>query len=498
MSIGETRSRGPTLSKEIKLRQLFTLAFGTIIGVGWILVLGDWLEFAGSVGAMLGFLGGGFIIMLIGLCYAEAATMFPVAGGEVAYAYEMYGANISFLAGWIIVLAYIAGTAFEAIAVGWLLGGIAPGLQGPVLYTLLGEDIRLGTLLIGLAIMLVIAAVSYRGVRGTTALQDVMIFGFIGICLVFIGAGLIGGDVANLEPMFIFDEKGSVIPGVVAVLAMTPFFYVGFDVIPQAMGEKADNVTGPHVARAIILSIGAACLFYVLIIGATSMVLPRADLLGLDLPTAAAFQAAFNSPLLGKAVLIAGLLGLITSWNAIFYAATRVLYALGRAHMLPPLFGRVHSNFRTPVTAIIFVTVVGSLGALLGRGAIIPIVNSMSAAMAFVFALICFGVIRLRRTGPERNRPYLIPGGLKVPITAAIGALIMTSISLYQGYVRAAGEFPAEWSILIAWMLLGVLFWAAGRKFGLSMPESDRRQLILGESSSGVIETRSVDQAEGI
>ena len=96
--------QGQRLSRDLKLINLFTLAFGSIIGVGWITVLGSWLTQAGAVGAILAFVGGGFIMLLIGLCYSEIASMYPVSGGEVAYFYEMYGIEMSFFAGWFLAL----------------------------------------------------------------------------------------------------------------------------------------------------------------------------------------------------------------------------------------------------------------------------------------------------------------------------------------------------------------------------------------------------------
>ena len=121
------------LKKELKLRQLFSLAFGTIIGVGWVTVLGKWLTQAGSLGAVLAFLAGGLVMIFIGLTYAEMAAMFPVSGGEVAYAYEAYGLKTSFMTCWLLSLTYIGVVVFEVISVGWVAGSLFPALEGRVL-----------------------------------------------------------------------------------------------------------------------------------------------------------------------------------------------------------------------------------------------------------------------------------------------------------------------------------------------------------------------------
>ena len=127
-----TIPESPSLKKEIKIRQFFSLAFGAIIGVGWIMVLGDWLEIAGPLGAMTGFFGGMIVMMVVGICYAELASLLPVTGGEVAYAYEIFGIKPSYAIGWLLCLAYIAVTSFEAISIGWILGILFPGTRGRV------------------------------------------------------------------------------------------------------------------------------------------------------------------------------------------------------------------------------------------------------------------------------------------------------------------------------------------------------------------------------
>ena len=231
---------GPGLQRQLKLRNLFSLSFGSIIGVGWITVLGAWMAQAGSVGTIIAFLVGGIVMLMIGLCYAEVAAMYPVSGGEVAYLYEMYGVRTSFLAGWFLALNYIALTGFEAISVGWLLSAMFPGIEGPVMYTVLGTDVHLVGLLAGLAIMVLITAINYRGAKSTASFQDMMTYALLLVSAVFIIAGIAWGDPANLEPHLVEIRPGAgVWIGILAVMATTPFWFSGFDTIPQAMGEKA-------------------------------------------------------------------------------------------------------------------------------------------------------------------------------------------------------------------------------------------------------------------
>ncbi|MFW6121568.1 MAG: amino acid permease, partial [Petrotogales bacterium] len=106
--------------------------------MGWILVLGEWLNMAGPLGSILAFAFGAVVMIFVGLCYAEMASMLPVCGGEVVYNYEVFGLKTSFTIGWALAFAWIVVTAFEVIAVGWILGTIFPSLKGETLYTVNG------------------------------------------------------------------------------------------------------------------------------------------------------------------------------------------------------------------------------------------------------------------------------------------------------------------------------------------------------------------------
>ncbi len=471
------------LKKEISASQFFTLAFGAIIGVGWVVVLSEWLSQAGPLGAILALVGGGLVMMLVGLCYAEMATMLPVSGGEVAYTYELYGVKTCFATGWLLALAYISVTAFEAISVGWIAGALIPGIQGATIYTSRGDSVQLGSLLLGLGGMALLSWLNYRGARSAAIFQDVLTYGLLILSAIFISAGIVWGQAVNLEPLFQRGGAGPAWQGVLTVLATAPFWYAGFNVIPQVMEERAPKTSLRLAGRMILLAIGIAALFYSLVILSCSMTLPWEKLLALELPAAAAFETAFRSPALAKVALLAALLGLVTTWNTVFISASRVLFALGRARIISPAFARVHAGFGSPTTAVLFVGVVASSGLFLGRSAIIPIVNVAGTCLAFAFLLSCLSVIKLRRTRPDLPRPYRVPGGTATAAVAAAGSLFMICFSLYQPYVNARGTFPLEWILFLGWAVLGALFWALAHKIRRAVSESERRGLILGSTT---------------
>jgi basic amino acid/polyamine antiporter, APA family len=474
-------SENPQLKKVLHAGQFFTLSFGLIIGIAWIVMLGEWLNMAGPLGAILGFIAGGAVMMLIALCYAEIGTMFPVDGGELAYAYEIFGLKTAYAVGWFLALVYVGIAAFEAISAGWMLSVMVPGLRGPVLYTIGMESVRLGPLLVGIAGMVCITSLNYRGIDLAAAFQDFFTYAKIAIAIIFMVAGIIFGKAAHMLPLFQQTSSGSIAwGGVFNVIVTAPFWYGGFNAIPQVMEEKAGATRLGIVGRVMMLSLAVAIAFYCAILFSASMAAPWKQLVTQELPTVAAFRAAFHSPVLAYLVLIAGLFGIITAWNAVFIAGSRVLFALGRARVIGASFGAVHPSFGSPCTSVLFVGAVGFVCVFLGRGAILPIANVGSSCFAFAYLLTSLGMLRLRLSCPIQDRPYRAPGGITTPVIASVGSFVMLSMSLYQPYTTSKGAIPLEWKLLFVWLALGAMFWIGARRIRGQVGETERRKIILG------------------
>lgn len=471
------------LSKVVTTTQYFTMAFGTIVGVGWVIYLGFWLSPAGPVGAVLGFGLGALMMMLIALTYAETASVFPVSGGEMAYTYEMYGLRTSYLVGWLLALAYISVVAWEAISLAMLLETLFPVLHGPELYTVGDQPVYVGSIVIGMLGMVGFTALHYLGVRWGAQVQNVLTGLFILSSLCFIVAGLGWGDPSNLQPLFKETASGgtaSVVPGILAVLMTAPYFLAGFDTIPQVLEEKNEATSLRSVGWVMVGAVGLAGVFYALVILSASMAMPWEQLLELDeLPAAAAFRATFESPLVADFVLAAALLGLLTSWNAIFIAASRLVFALSRARMIPSPFKTVHPRFRSPTMAVLFVGCIGALGVPLGQGGLTPVLNMGVICWAAVFLVVSVGTLRMRVRRPHLDRPFRVPGGVAVMGLGVVGAAFFVFLSVRDPYVSADG-FPMEWGLLLVWLGLGAVFWMMARDVRGEVDEDERRQLIFG------------------
>ena len=468
------------LKKSLGGVQYFSIGFGAIVGVGWIVYMGLWYNQAGPVGTVIAFLLGGLLMALIGLCYAELATMYPVAGAEAAYAYSAFGGVASFVVGWALVLMLVAVIPYVSVSLGWIIDVLVPGIAGPTLYTWRGQPIKAVSLAIALAWTLWLGVLNYRGIRGAARFQDLLTFGKIAISLLFFGAGIFGGRVANLQPIFPRAATGGAVAGVIAVLATTPWFFGGFNQIPQVLEEKSEGTSVRAVGIIVVISVLAAAVYYALAALSAGMAGPWQEIVQQELPAAAAFRAAFGSELLARVVLLAGLFGIVTVGNACSLSATRLLFALSRARSISPVFQRLHPVRGSPVPAIAFVTGFGMLGSFLGRSGIAPIVNVGSVAAALGYLVAALALIRLRRTEPERPRPYRVRAGPLVAGVAALGSAFLLVSSLRQQWIDAGGGLPIEWAVLGVWTAIGVTLYRRSRPDRASVSADELRRVVLG------------------
>lgn len=454
----------PALKSELGPLQLFTFGFGTIVGIAWVVLMGQVLGQAGLLGVFIGLSVGALMMGVVGLCYAEVGAHFPVAGGEVAYARHLYGPRISHLLGWFLLLSCVLVCGFEMISVGWIVSLLWPGIVHVRMYSILGNDVYLEPLAISVAVQAVIAAVNYVGARGAGRLQALTTGGKILLSACFILAGLRVAKGAYSKPLFVEDAAGSIWPGIVAVITIAPFWFSGFNAISQTIGERSRAVAAKGAAHMIILSLAAAWAFYSLVLLSMSLIMPRQELLSHPLPTAAAFQAAFQSAAIGNIVLFAGLLGLVSTWNALFFGATRILYVLAIDGYVPRAFRALHPRWGSPTSAILLMALVIPTVGLLGRGVIGPLLSSFSVVMAGIYATVCAGVIILRRPQARSNVAEQMRQ-LALPCFALAACAAIEVFALLEPLrTLRAGHWPVGWLMLLAWGFCGVWLGRTGRE----------------------------------
>src|SRR5262245_41292939 len=165
--------------------EYFTFGFGTMIGVGWLVLMDDWLTRGGPLGGMLGYLVGGSLLFPIAHTYGRLVQRIQDAGAEIAYTEGVMPAPISFAAGWTMVLSYAIVCPWEAVATGNLLARVFPSLRPYQLNVMHVSPIYRPRLAVGLGLTLLVAAVNYRGIKPSGLFQDVMTFGLLATFAIF-------------------------------------------------------------------------------------------------------------------------------------------------------------------------------------------------------------------------------------------------------------------------------------------------------------------------
>tara|TARA_B100001250_G_scaffold273642_1_gene236317 strand:+ start:2573 stop:3952 length:1380 start_codon:yes stop_codon:yes gene_type:complete len=435
-------------------RDALALAFGAMIGWSWVVLSATWIQSAGTLGAIIAFLFGGSIMIVIGLTYAELASALPFAGGEHVYSERALGSGASFICTWSIILGYVSVVTFEAVALPTVLDSLIPGLDKFYLWTVAGWDVYLTWVLVGVAGAVLMTLVNIRGVRMAAVVQSTVVGVILLVGALFVLGSLTGGDTENFRPLF---QDG--ISGITLVLVMVPFMFVGFDTIPQAAEEI--DLPFRDIGSVLMLSVFMAIAWYSLIVVGVGLML-NVDQFG----DSDVIAAEANSLIYGEvgrlAMLGAGLAGIITSWNAFIVGGSRAIYALARADLLPSIFGELHSRYRTPKNAILLIGAVSVLGPLFGRPVLIWLVDAGGFGIVIAYGMVAWSFLVLRRKEPDLPRPYRVKFGRTVGVLALI-------LSVGLGFLYLPGSpsaliWPQEWAILIGWSVLGAILFLLSRK----------------------------------
>ena len=223
-----------TLARKLRVVDYFTLGWGTMVGVGWLVVMDDWLLRGGPLGGVLGFAIGGALLLPIGYVYGQLVTAMPDAAGEVAYTAKVFPRSISFATGWMMVLAYFIVCPWEAVAVGKIASYIFPGLDSMELYRIAGRPVYLPHVIIGLGLTGLLTWLNFRGIRLSAIFQNWTTFGTLGLFVVFVAVGISKGSPQNLPPLF--THSGFV--SVLLVIQIVPYFMTGFESVVKGAEES--------------------------------------------------------------------------------------------------------------------------------------------------------------------------------------------------------------------------------------------------------------------
>ncbi len=435
--------------------QLFMMSFGAIVGVGWITVLGRWLELAGPGGSVIALVAGAAAVCVVAGNYGVLAARDQLSrGGEIQAVGGALGAGAGFAVTAALALACVSIVAFEAVSAGWILTTLFPFLEGPVIYRVFGRDVHAGTAAVALGGTAVMALANLRPTARTARSQNAVVLIKIGVTAVFVGAAALAGQAGNLQPLLPpAGAERSTVGGILALAATMPLWYAGFNVVAQLAGERDATVAPQTIGRMMRLSVVAACVFYVAVVLAAASVVPWATLVTAPLPAATAFRVGLSSPLLANLVLLSGLLGIVSAWIACFAAATRVLDRLAQQYAGMPLSHRVGVPPARAKPITLAIAVVAGLMSFAGRAALVPIVNVAALCFGLVYLAMCLAAWRHADTTRDRLRA----------VVGAVVAAFMAGSVVHSAMAESGWRAP-EIVIALSWGTLVVILWLSRSK----------------------------------
>ena len=431
--------------------EYFTFGFGTMIGVGWLVLMDDWLARGGPAGGMLGFALGGMLLLPIAHSYGRLVRTIQDAGAEIAYTERVFPASVSFGAGWIMVLSYAIVCPWEAVATGNVLARVFPALNSFQLYTVGGGVIYLPRLAVGLALTVLVAFVNYRGIDPSGLFQDVMTFGLLAIFVVFTLLGFARGNSANMQPLFSHSGTAGAWLSILLVMQIVPYFMTGWESVAKGSEEAKSGFDPRGFVKAIYAALIAGFAFYVTIIAVVTYVYPWREIVTGHVRTEVAFERTFGSHAIAHLILLGAFLSLLKIFNGNFVAATRMLYAIGRRNLVHPSLGRVHARHGTPVVAIALMAVLTMAAAMFGDAILVPITEVGSLAVGVGWLSACAAYIASA-------------GRANGTVAAWAGATVSALIVAMKVLPFVPGSFTRiEWTSFLAWCGIGALFWCTRR-----------------------------------
>ena len=452
------------LKKQLSPLNVWSLALGCIIGWGAFVMPGNtFLGKAGPLGTAIAMGIAALIMIIIAFNYNFMINKYPVAGGEFTYTQKAFGEKHAFVCSWFLGLSYLTIVPLNATA----LALIGRNLMNNVFqvgfhYNVADYDIYLGEIILAVVALLLFAFLSIRGVKFTGVFQTGLVFLLVGGVLIITIAALVNPNVSfsNLKPGLY--PGNAPMAGILAVVAVAPWAFVGFDTIPQAAEEFKFSTKKTKTLMILSILFGAAV--YVILNTVTAATIPEGyeswtayiddlpNLSGLiSLPT---FHAGYQ--LLGTAgVVLLGIavLGAILSGIIGFYMATsRLLYSMAKENVIPGWFGELHNKYKTPAHAILFVLIIALIAPFFGRTALGWIVDMSSIGAAIGYGYTSLAAYKFAKK--ERNTGIMITGILGSIMALVFIVLLLIPIPLFN---CSLGK--ESYICLIAWILLGSAFY---------------------------------------
>jgi len=447
------------LKRTIGTMGLIALGIGAIIGAGLFTSTAEAIAIHTGPAVSISFLIAGVGCALAGLCYAEFASMIPIAGSAYTYSYATMGEFIAWIIGWDLVLEY--GVASAKVATSWseylnkLLGNVFhvqipyQFSHSPFQYS--AEGIQGFMNLPAMFIILLLSFVLIRGVKGSSFVNGIIVIIKVGIVLLFIGFGWSYINPANYVPYIpsnTTDVSGDFgWTGIFAGAGVVFFAFIGFDAVSTA-AQEAKNPQR-DMPRGILLSLLICVVLYILFAHVLAGVANYKEFSTVGQEASITYVIDTHMKgygWLSTMVTVAILAGFSSVILVMLMGQSRVFFSMSKDGLVPKAFSQLHPKFKTPWKSnLLFFIFVGLIAAFVPAS----IISDMTViGTLFAFVLVCLGIIILRKTDPAIPRPFRTPW---VPVIPILGILVCTGLIYTLG--------PANWLRLIIWLIIGVFIY---------------------------------------
>ncbi len=451
-----------SLRRALGPMNLLTLGIGAIIGAGIFVITGQAAaQFAGPA-ILLSFVLAGIACAFAGLCYAEFASMIPVAGSAYTYSYATLGELVAWIIGWDLVLEYAFGAA--SVAVGWS-GHLRAFLQdiGMALppmphsdFIFMGKPVHVTYDYVGFIVIWIITAILVIGIKESANFTAAIVVLKVAVVCTFIALATAFLVSHNWQPNhwhpFIPPNTGEFgtfgISGIFRGAGVVFFAYIGFDAVSTAAQEAKNPKRDMPIG--ILGSLVVCTILYILVSGLLTHLVPYTQLNVPD-PVVVGMRAT-GQQWATFLVEVGALLGLATVMLVMLLGQSRVFYSMSRDGLLWPWAGKIHPRFRTPYLSSIVVGFFVAILAMLFPLNVLDQMTSVGTLLAFV--LVSAGVWVMRRTHPDTPRSFRTP---LVPLVPILGILFSSVLIV---------TLPRATQIrLVVWLLIGfVIYFSYGRK----------------------------------
>lgn len=296
--------------------------------------------------------------------------------------------------------------------------------------------------------------VNLLGIRTASIVQTIITCTILLAGVVLLTGAAAYGSSANLEPLL---PNG--LSGMLIVLIMVPAMLVGFDVIPQSAEEI--DLPPRRIGVLLMVSVFMAVAWYGLISIAVASGLDTAARDQAQMASADAATALWGSPWAGTLLVIGGIGGILTSWNAFIIGGSRVMLALAESGLLPDAFARIHPRYKTPYVGILAIGIAACISPFFGRTILVWLINAGSFAVVVAYLFVAIAFLALRKRAPEMPRPFRVTAGPTVGVLAVIMAIGL--LLVYLPWSPSALLWPQEWLMVAGWSVLGGVVWTTRR-----------------------------------